>query len=331
MGTDRKTLVMALAIAATLIAGFAVMVIASSPGDDTPVARTNAPTAEAEPEASTPVRTTPPADLPALCRELTATKAGRVFDGALGEISGLVRGRRDTSMLWAIEDSGADPLLTALHGDGRPLGVWEVAGASNVDWEDLAIGPPAREGGPARLFIADIGDNQAARDEVTVWIVDEPSDPSGGGPTAAAQSLTLRYPDGPRDAETLLVDPRSGNLLIISKELTGGGIYLARAPLPLGNDVTLQRIADAPLGFETGGDVSADGGIVAVRGYQSLAVWQRRGTESLNQALRRKPCRSPTMLDDGQGETLALNGDGTQATTIAEGKRPPVIALRPAG
>lgn len=277
--------------------------------------------------ASTGPQTQDAASEPALCGPLSSRRAGRIVDGGLQEISGLVVSRRAEGVLWAVQDSGAAAELAALSRDGRTLGRWQVAGASNLDWEALATGPgPA---GDARLYLGDIGDNAASRETVTVWVVDEPASPRGGGTTAPAQAITLRYPDGPRDAETLLVDPRRGDLLVISKETEGGGIYAARAPLPLGGSVTLQRIADAPLGFETGGDVSADGRVIAVRGYTSVAAWQRRGDESLLLTLRRKACGSPSLLLDGQGETLALSRGGRSATTIAEGVRPPINQLRP--
>lgn len=268
-----------------------------------------------------------PPGAPALCGRLTTKQTGRVSDGALTELSGLVRSRRDPKVFWAIQDSGNAPALAALSPSGETLGLWAVSGATNTDWEDLAIGP-----GPSgpRLYIADIGDNAAQRDSVTIWVVDEPRDPRGGGVTAPANQLTVRYPGGPRDAETLLIDPLRGDVLIVSKQLTGGGIYAARAPLPLGGSRTLRRVASAPLGFETGGDVSADGRVVAVRGYASLAAWQRRGEEPLTRTLARDACISPTLLDDGQGEALALSRRGTTATTVAEGERPPLLTLRPA-
>ena len=36
------------------------------------------------------------------------------------------------------------------------------------------------------------------------------------------------YPDGPHDAEALLVDPRDGRIWIATKDVFGGGLY--RAP-----------------------------------------------------------------------------------------------------
>jgi hypothetical protein len=61
------------------------------------------------------------------------------------------------------------------------------------------------------LYIGDIGDNQAKCADITVYRVAEPKVGAaaafGTMSTGAAQAIGLTYPDGPRDAETLLVDP----------------------------------------------------------------------------------------------------------------------------
>ena len=44
------------------------------------------------------------------------------------------------------------------------------------------------------------------------------------------ETFTLQYPDGPRDAETLMVDPLSGDIYIVSKRDTVLHIYRAAYP-----------------------------------------------------------------------------------------------------
>ena len=70
----------------------------------------------------------------------------------------------------------------------------------------------------------------------------------------------------------------------------------------------------------TAGDVSADGQIVVLRGYDRLAVWVRHGREPLTTTLGRAPCLSPTSLaGEGQGEAIALDRRGASFATVAEG------------
>jgi hypothetical protein len=147
--------------------------------------------------------------------------------------------------------------------------------------------------------------------------VPEPRVPASGT-TAPATRLQLRYPDGPHDAETLLVDPRSGDIAVVSKELDGrSGVYVAR-----GSSTTLRRVARLVLGpgaVATGGDISADGRVIAIRTYGSVFAWRRAPGTSLAAALRAQPCVSPTPLREGQGEALALTRNGRAFFTVPEG------------
>ncbi|MDO9354263.1 MAG: hypothetical protein Q7T55_11245 [Solirubrobacteraceae bacterium] len=267
---------------------------------------------------------------PPLCKGLDIDTRGTVQDPSLDELSGLVVSRRSPSTtFWAIEDSGAEPVFSVLRSRGTMGSAnWTAAGAANVDWEDLATGPGPS--GPV-LYAADIGDNDSVRESVSVYRVTEPVDPGSGGTTAPAQRLELTYPDGAHDAETLLVDPRRGTLVIVTKGLAGGAAYAVNPPAGFAGKAKLRKVGPVPIPLATGGDISSDGRTVAVRGYFSLSVWRRRGDEAITQTLRRSSCTSPTALTDGQGEALALSKTGTTAWTVAEGTNPKVQRLRPQG
>ncbi len=230
-------------------------------------------------------------------------------DPAADELSGLVASPSRAGVLWSHGDSGSGPRLFALRADGTELGRPLVPGAAAVDWEDIAAAP----GGV--LFVGDIGDNAAARATIEVLRLREP--PPTAATTVTPAHMTLRYPDGPHDAETLLVDPVRGDLLVITKMLGAARAY--RASSRASGTVTLRRGPRVPVALATGGDVSADGRVVAVRGLGEVAIWRRRGREPLLRTLRRRPCVSPTTLADGQGEALALDRHGTSFRTVAEG------------
>lgn len=252
---------------------------------------------------------------PALCRARRGALLGTVADPEAAELSGLAASRRVPALLWSHNDSGGEPRLWALRPDGRVLGRPLVSGAQAVDWEDLAAGPGPDVG--ARLYIGDIGDNGAVRPAIDVYRVDEP--PPGAAATAPAARLRLRYPDGRHDAEALLVDPRRGTLAVVTKALASARLYTASAALPAGATATLRRGPSLRLGLVTGGDVSADGRVVALRTYGSLHLWARRGDEPLTRTLRRVPCTMPAPLPDLQGEAVALSRHGGVAWTVSEG------------
>ena len=295
----------------------------------------------ATPPPATTTRTAPApaasaaATAPALCAPLRARIAGRITAPAATELSGLVLSRTQRGVGWTHNDSGDSPRLFAVATSGRLLAELSVSGADSVDWEDIA----AQRGG---LLVADIGDNLAQRPSVSVYRVAEPRVTGAAAqlaPTAAASRIELRYPDGPRDAETLLRDPVSGALVIVEKTFGAtAGVYVAARPRPVnGGDgpLTMRRSGRLELGVAqpvTAGDVSADGRVIALRSYDSVFVWRRRAGESVAAALRRKPCSGgANLLAEGQAEALALDPDGSAFYTVAEGPRPAIRRYAPIG
>jgi hypothetical protein len=254
---------------------------------------------------------------PAICGRLTARRTGTVHASEATELSGLVASRRRPGVLWTHNDSGDAPRALAVRASGKLVGDVAITGAEANDWEDIAI-----RGGT--LYLADIGDNDARRDDVVVYRVPEPA--AGQTTSAPAQALRLRYPDGPHDAETLLVDPRSGTLAIVTKSFAGdSGVYVAAHP-SAGATTTLRRAAGLRLGIgglATAGDVSADGRVIVVRTYTGFVAWERRRGDSLARAMRRTPCAGRVSLArEGQGEALALTADGRAFLTVPEGENP---------
>jgi hypothetical protein len=225
-------------------------------------------------------------------------------------------------VLWTHNDSGDRPRVFALRSSGALLADLDVPGATAVDWEDVAIGP--LPGGRRALYLADIGDNDGERAAIDLYRVPEPRVPRSGT-TAPAARLRLRYPDGARDAETLLVEPRTGEIAVVSKALGGdSGVYVTGPwGVSTGTTRTLRRVATLSLGFgglATAGDVSADGRTVVVRTYTGFVAWRKQSGATLAATLRRRPCSGRTSFaGERQGETLALTANGRAFITVPEG------------
>jgi hypothetical protein len=81
------------------------------------------------------------------------------------------------------------------------------------------MSPPAPAGKSGCLFIADTGDNDQVRPDVSIYIVVEPR-VGDAGSSVAARTVRYRYPSGPTDAEALAVKP-NGDLTIVSKGRSG--------------------------------------------------------------------------------------------------------------
>ncbi|MCB9373170.1 MAG: hypothetical protein H6518_10360 [Microthrixaceae bacterium] len=258
----------------------------------------------------------------------------------LVEASGLAVSRTNDGVLWAHNDSGDSARVFAFGADGARLGTYRLDGVDAVDWEDLALGPAVDAAGDPvddrdALYVADIGDNQAVRPVVTLHRVDEPVLAAGAGPVRArlddVESLEVRYPDGPHDAEALLVDRTEGSFTIIAKDLAGGAVGVYQGPLAgWGDDPavprTLERVAtfDPGPGFVasvTGADLTPAGDVLAVRTYGGVHLYERPAGASVADALAAEPCDGPVPFE-AQGEAVALAPDGSAYYTLPEGERP---------
>ena len=263
-------------------------------------------------------------------------RVGALTDPGLVELSGLAASRRHSGVLWAHNDSGGAAEVFAMGLDGKARGVFPVTGAEAVDWEDMAVGPGPGSG--SYLYLGDIGDNGAERSMVTVYRVPEPAGaPSApGAPLGGMQWIHLKYPTGPADAEALLVDPRSGELVIVTKALSGTSRIFSASAASLQGGATVTMVSrgtikiPVPSGgsglpgtMVTGGDVSPDGSTVALRTYRSVLVYPRGGSGSVVDALKRTACFGP-QAQEPQGESVAFTRDGASLVTISEGSKAPV-------
>jgi len=185
-----------------------------------------------------------------------------------------------------------------------------VRGATNVDWEDIALA-----GG--MIWLADIGDNELRRDRLQVYRFPEPA---LDATTVTAEVLQLRYEDGPHDAEALIVDAPEGALYVITKELlVAASVYRAEiGGASGGKTLVLERVGELELGLVTAADLGPDG--IVVKNYVKgrLYPWTHDG--DVISVLAQDGCAAPV----GGGESIAFGHDGN-LVAIPEGRAPPVF------
>jgi hypothetical protein len=258
-----------------------------------------------------------------------ATSLGTVTDSALTEVSGIVESSGTPGVLWVHNDSGDSARVFALDATGKLLTTVNLTGAAATDWEDIALGPGPEES-VDYLYLADIGDNAYARPSVTVYRVPEPAFDPESAPASLVQAgvaaINLSYPDGAENAETLLIDPWTGDLYIVSKT-TGGvsTVYRAVAPLSTTSTTTLEVVATLTFGqgdlpgsdLTTGGDISRDGNYLGIRTYSHAFVWVRQDGETLSSALSGAPCAT-NLIYEVQGESLGFAADSSGYFSLSE-------------
>jgi hypothetical protein len=233
---------------------------------------------------------------------------GTILIGDINEVSGVVASRRTAGMFWIEEDSGNPARLTGVRLNGTELASIAVEGATNLDWEDIAV---AR----GRVWLADIGDNLLIRSSIAVYSFPEP-EPSTQ--RVVADRLTLTYPDGPHNAEALFVDGRRRMLFVVTKVEGTASVYRASIrDVVDGTRRSLRRIATLPLNRVTAAD-SGPAGIVIKSGEARLYRWS--ADHRVGPTLAREPCAIPA----GPGESIAFSRVPEGLVAIPEGASPTI-------
>jgi hypothetical protein len=242
---------------------------------------------------------------------------GELDNHQINEASGLVASTIHPSLLYTHNDSGGDPLIYILDTLGSYKGRIHLEGIRNRDWEDIAIGP-GKEPNSSYIYVGDIGDNNSARQKIQLYRFPEPS-LLQEETKVQPEKFTLKYPDGARDAETLLVDPWSGDIFILTKRDTSNTLYRAPADQLEKGEVLLEKVIKLPITMAVAGDISVDGKQIAIKNYWVIYYWEREEGESIPDALSRKPVQLP-YKPEPQGEAIGFSSNGNSFYTLSENR-----------
>ena len=254
---------------------------------------------------------------------------GTVSIDGLKEASGIAASRRNPGVLWTHKD-GNSGVVHAVAMNGAHLATFYLNSAVH-DTEDIAVGPgPAS--GVSYLYVGDIG-SKRGRSQVQVLRIPEPFvDPAwAGNPVSAGFSgvevFTLAYPDGGYNAESLMVDPASGDVFVVTKQDGTARVYRTNLNgVPTSVLIRWLFAAAVPFSKASGGDISADGTQIVLRREDAALAWDRFDGEAIGTALARAgqgiPVIGPPVEPNGEGIALLPNGKGY--VTISEGVNPAI-------
>ncbi|HEX2474151.1 MAG TPA: hypothetical protein VHK01_05370 [Lacipirellulaceae bacterium] len=255
-------------------------------------------------------------------------ETGRIRVRNLGEVSGLAVSRQNPDVIW-------------LHNDGDEKQVFAVTTAGQLvarvridvpmtDVEDIAIGP-GTEQGVDYLYVGDIGDNESSRQEIRVVRFAEPVLQAARNMKLDAngvEEFRLRYPDGPHDAEALLVDPTTGDVFIVVKEENRSRLYRVGADrLNTGAPIALELVGYLNVDDVSAGDISPDGDLIILRDEDRGWIWSRPGGTSVADSFKRAP-RPVLVRAAGQaqnGEAVGFTPDGNSYYTVSEGDQEAIV------
>ncbi|MFB7227925.1 WD40 repeat domain-containing protein [Streptomyces fimicarius] len=240
-----------------------------------------------------------------------------IEDPRITESSGLAASRAHPGVYWTHNDSDDGPYVFAVDSrTGKTLATITMRGVGEPrDVEGISIGPDGD------IYVGDIGDNlDGSWDHVWIYRFPEPKQLRDA--TVTAVQYDVKYADGARNAEALMVHPKTGRVYIASKNEDGGGLYEGPAKLTAGSTNVFRRVGEVP--WVTDGAFSPDGTRLALRSYFSAREYAfengRLGAD--------RPVAAPFQR---QAESVTYTADGTALMFGSEGARSGVVRVEVKG
>jgi len=254
-----------------------------------------------------------------------AQMVGQVQDPQLNAVSGIASSWRNPGLLYVHNDRDR-PEFAAVTEAGVVAGRFTLGGATVRDVEDIAVG---RCPAGTCVHLADLGNNISPRPDFQILRVPEPALTAGMVTTATlpAERLVFTYPDGPHNAESLLIDPGSGALYVITKVAAGARSTVYKLPA-FGAGGAATKIADLPVPTPadqpaTAADAHPCGAGFLLRTNNTAYEFRVPTGSPLEDAFKATPTAVP-VGNEQQSEGITYRPDGRGYYTTSEGARPPI-------
>ncbi|HEY1871254.1 MAG TPA: hypothetical protein VGG71_09360 [Chitinophagaceae bacterium] len=259
--------------------------------------------------------------------------SGRLQDKAMDEISGIAASSLRPDIFYVHNDSGDTSRIFAITPEGKVVRVIYFKGDPQerlgvADCEDIAVGI-GPDKGKSYIYDGDIGDNGAERKYLTIYRIEEKKSWKDSIVKAEAVPVHLKYPDGARDAETLMIDPIEKLIYIVSKRTDSVMVYTTPLNFKSNDTVTLDKRCKLyftgfrPFKWITAGDISRDGQHILLKSYEKVYYWKRNNNEPVWQTMLKKPTELPYKFEK-QGEAIGFTLDGKGYYTTSEGVYSPI-------
>ncbi|MFE3329104.1 WD40 repeat domain-containing protein [Streptomyces sp. NPDC059176] len=236
-----------------------------------------------------------------------------IKDPRITESSGLAASRAHPGVYWTHNDQDLPRVFAVDSKTGETVATVTLQGVGRPrDMEAVSVGPDGN------VYVGDIGDNADGSWD-HVWIYRFPEPRVLKDVTVHATQYTVKYADGPRNAEAMMVHPKTGRVYIASKREGGGGLYEGPARLVTGATNVFRRIDDVP--WVTDGAFSPDGTELVLRSYFSARGYEwrdgRLGADHQVSAPLQGQAESVTFTTDGKA--LMFGTEGEQSEVVRRG------------
>jgi hypothetical protein len=199
----------------------------------------------------------------------TVSEVGRLRNKSINEASGLAASRTHADVFWTHND-GDEGVLYAIRGDGTSIGKVKIS-AKFRDWEDIAADDKGN------LYLADCGNNDTNRKQMTIYRIAEP-DPAAGGEADTTATWRLSFPDKPFNCESLFIAGEYGYVISKLPKSQSAGVYRFALTTQAKKRHALEHVVDLPIDQPvTAADISPDGKRLAVLSERALHIFDISG------------------------------------------------------
>lgn len=262
----------------------------------------------------------------------TYTTVGTVASPDVIEPSGIAASRVTPGVLYVHNEDTTTVVAISTTNAGT-LGTFNVANVTPADWEDVATGPCPSG---SCIFMGDIGRASAnfpvPPNQFAVYRIPEPN--IGAGQTSGpllAEAFPFVYPDGGKDAESIMVHPSTGDIYVITKHSEGlSRVYKFPTPLPAPGTLSTLRfvsnlqlpVTDDPnFARATSAAIHPCAERFLLRTYRKVYEFRAATGAGFETAFAATPV-SLTDTVEGQGEAIEYQADGAGYFTMSESPVP---------
>jgi hypothetical protein len=230
------------------------------------------------------------------------------------EASGIVISPANPGYLWSHEDRGNSNEIFLLDvNTAETVASYELSDIFNRDWEDIEIGP-GPEAGFNYIYLGEVGDNNRVYRDYKIYRFKEPvfEEAHRGNKISInnqdIETITFSYPDGLRhDVETLLLDPWTKDLFLVTKRDFFSIIYVLPFPQDVEAPMEAIRVGEFPFTRAVGGNISLDGKEMLIKTYDFIMHWQRQEGENMVDMFQKIPQLAPYNPTEPQGEAICFD------------------------
>lgn len=238
-------------------------------------------------------------------------------DSGITESSGLAMSYRFANTLYTFNDENEAKQVKVVNSKtGSTNGSFKFSSSTFEDPEAICIEPTTY-----KLWLADIGDNNNSRTNIHLTSIDQEPGPGNHG-TITSQKYEIKYPFGPKNAETLMIHPTTLDKYIITKGNNNGLLVkFEYGTLSSEHVNTAKLISKSMPAMVADGTFTIDGQWLLLRcaGVRKTIVmkFSTRKIVGYIDGPQMKKCEGITMARDGKSFWLSSEGKYAPLYNIA--------------